>query len=146
MSPVAPGLDPNLNRQAAEQISQILRQMMGQVAVLEQFLSEIPTNRLRETTTYVPRKWNAGFIEVLVVDSTEQRRPTFSSKSIELMLNKVTPGNIKKLSDPKAAEETVEEDKSNATLRMLITLAAASGMRLGEILGLPAMSAKMEPF
>jgi integrase len=83
-----------------------------------------------------PRKCNAEFIEVPVMDSTEQRRPTLSSKGAELMLNNVTPGNIKKLSDPKAAEETVEEDKSNATLRMLITLAAASGMRLGEILGL----------
>jgi len=83
-----------------------------------------------------PRKWDHEFIELPVVDSTEQRRPTFSSKSIELMLNNVTPGSIKKLADPKAAEEKVEDNTSNATLRMLIILAAASGMRLGEILGL----------
>jgi integrase len=48
----------------------------------------------------------------------------------------VTPGNVKVLADKDAAEEVVEDTASNRTLRMLIVLAAASGMRLGEILGL----------
>jgi len=61
-----------------------------------------------------PRKWNSEFIEVPVVDSTEQHRPTFSSEIIGSMLEK-------------------SESKQ---LRMLIILAAASGMRMGEILGL----------
>jgi integrase len=60
------------------------------------------------------RKWNHEFIELPEVDSTEQHRPTFSSENINLMLN------------------NSDDDK----LRMLIVLAAASGMRLGEILGL----------
>jgi len=83
-----------------------------------------------------PRKWNAEFIEVPVVDSTEQHRPTFAADSINLMLNIATPGNVKVLADQDAAEEVVENTASNRTLRMLIILAAASGMRLGEILGL----------
>jgi integrase len=83
-----------------------------------------------------PRKWNHEFIELPVVDSTEQRRPTFSSETIRLMLNNVTPGNTKLLADKSAVEETVEDGSSNRTLRMLIILAASSGMRLGEILGL----------
>jgi integrase len=61
-----------------------------------------------------PRKWNSEFIELPIVDATEQHRPTFSCQNIETMLTKT-------------------DDK---TLRMLIVLAAASGMRLGEILGL----------
>jgi len=83
-----------------------------------------------------PRKWNSEFIEVPVVDSTEQHRPTFSSENITLALNNVTPGNVKVLADKNAAEETVEDNTSNQALRMLIILAASSGMRLGEILGL----------
>jgi integrase len=61
-----------------------------------------------------PRKWNAEFIQVPVVDETEQHRPTFSSESITAML----------------------DNTDDAQLRMLIILAASSGMRLGEILGL----------
>ncbi len=83
-----------------------------------------------------PRKWNHEFIGLPIVDSTEQRRPTFSSETIRLMLNNVTPGNIKLLADKNVVEETVEDSASNRTLRMLIILAASSGMRLGKIFGL----------
>jgi hypothetical protein len=34
-----------------------------------------------------PRKWNAEFIEVPVVDSSAQHRPTFAADNISLMLN-----------------------------------------------------------
>jgi integrase len=61
-----------------------------------------------------PRKWNHEFIQLPIVDETEQRKPTFSSESINLML----------------------DNSDDDQLRMLVTLAAASGMRLGEILGL----------
>jgi integrase len=58
-----------------------------------------------------PRKWNSTHIDLPEVD--EQNRPTFSAEEINLML------------------EHADEDT-----RMLIVLAAASGMRIGEILGL----------
>jgi hypothetical protein len=94
-----------------------------------------------------PRKWNAEFIEVPVVDSTEQHRPTFAADSINLMLNIATPGNVKVLADQDAAEEVVEDTASNRTLRMLIILAAASGMRWAKSSGYPsATSAMMAPF
>ena len=52
------------------------------------------------------------------------------------MLNNVTPGNVKVLADKNAVEEILEDNPSNRALRMLIILAAASGLRMGEILGL----------
>jgi integrase len=61
-----------------------------------------------------PRKWNHEKIDVPVVEPTEQHKPTVSAEQINLMLEKT-------------------DDKQ---LRMLIILAAASGLRLGEILGL----------
>jgi len=61
-----------------------------------------------------PRKWNHDFIQVPIVDGTEQHKPTVSAENITAMLANT-------------------EDKQ---LRMLIILAAASGLRLGEILGL----------
>ena len=61
-----------------------------------------------------PRKWNHEFIGLPVVDHNEQRKPTFTSDSISLML----------------------DNSDDEQLRTLIILAAASGMRLGEILGL----------
>jgi integrase len=61
-----------------------------------------------------PRKWNHEFIELPIVDPNKQNKPTVSSENIDSMLAK----------------------SDDEQLKMIVVLAAASGMRIGEILGL----------
>jgi integrase len=58
-----------------------------------------------------PRKWNHDFVEMPVV--TKQHRPSFTSEQVTSILT-----------------------KTNGQAQMLILLAAATGLRLGELLGL----------
>jgi site-specific recombinase XerD len=58
-----------------------------------------------------PRKWNHDFVEMPIVKN--QCRPAFTSEQVTAMVNKTTGMG-----------------------RMLIVLAASTGLRLGEILGL----------
>jgi integrase len=61
-----------------------------------------------------PRKWNHEFLELPIVDGNKQRKPVFSTENINAMLTKT------------------DDDQ----LQVLIVLLAASGMRVGEALGL----------
>jgi Phage integrase SAM-like domain len=45
-----------------------------------------------------PRKWNHEFIELPIVDGNKQRKPVFSSQSIDAMLTKTSMLNFKCLS------------------------------------------------
>jgi len=60
-----------------------------------------------------PRRWNHDFAEMPLI--TNQHRPTFSSEQVSSILTKTT-----------------------SQAQMLIMLAAATGLRLGELLGLSA--------
>jgi integrase len=60
-----------------------------------------------------PRKWNADFIGLPIVDPTKQRRPTVTKAEIEQIIAKINP-----------------------RFRVLVALLAGTGLRVGEALGL----------
>jgi integrase len=60
-----------------------------------------------------PRKWNADFIGLPIVDPTKQRRPTITKAEIEQTITKINP-----------------------RFRVLVALLPGTGLRIGEALGL----------
>jgi integrase len=60
-----------------------------------------------------PRKWNADFIGLPIVDPTKQRRPTVTKAEVEQIIIKINP-----------------------RFRVLVALLAGTGLRIGEALGL----------
>jgi integrase len=61
-----------------------------------------------------PRKWNHEFLELPIIDENKQHRPTFSTETLNLILEKT----------------------DDAQLQVLAVLLSASGMGIGEVLGL----------